>query len=56
MKFNPKEIEICSKLFRSGSSTSEVQEYLMNKYNIKRSSTSNFVKLVRKRLGIYNSN
>jgi len=34
-------------------STSEVQEYLMNKYNCERSKTSNFIKKIRQKLGIY---
>lgn len=54
-RFNPEEIENCKKLFRQKKSTSEVQDYLMKKYECKRSMTSNFVKLVRKDMGIYSS-
>jgi len=53
MKFDPNEIDMCSILFNNKKTTSEVQEYLMNKYNCRRSKTSNFVKYVRKYLGIY---
>jgi len=55
VKFSPDEIDICAELFNNKKHTSEVQEYLMDKYKIKRSSTSNFVKYVRKYLGIYES-
>jgi len=55
MKFNPEEIDICCNMFNNKKSTSEVQEYLMNKYLCKRSKTSNFVKYIRKYLGIYES-
>jgi len=54
MKFNPEEFDLCKNLFKKGNSTLSIQEYLMNKYNIKKSSTSNFLKLVRKHMGIYN--
>jgi len=53
MRFPPEEKLLCSNMFRNGSTTSQVQEYLMDKYSCKRSSTSNFVKLIRKELGIY---
>lgn len=54
MKFDPQEIKLCSSLFRDGKSTLEVQMYLSNKYKLAKHETSNFVKLVRKSLGIYN--
>lgn len=55
MKFEDEDLTICCNMFNKGSTTSQVQEYLMNKYHCKRSKTSNFVKYVRKYLGIYQS-
>jgi len=53
LRFPMEEINYCENLFKMHYSTSQVQEYLMKKYNVSRAKTSNFVRLVRKELGIY---
>jgi hypothetical protein len=53
-RFNPEELEKCILMFKSGKSSKDIQDYLITKYSLtKRSSTSNFVKAVRKTMGIY---
>jgi hypothetical protein len=42
------------KMINSGISTKDIQDYLMSKFNVNRSKTSNIIKKVRKDLGIYN--
>jgi uncharacterized protein YmfQ (DUF2313 family) len=53
MTTDPGEFEVCKNLFLQGQTTLQVQEYLVNKYKITKSQTSNYVRAVRKDLGIY---
>lgn len=52
-RFTEKDIEDCIELFNNQISTKDVQDRLMEKYNIPRSKTSNFIKRIRKQMGIY---
>jgi hypothetical protein len=52
--FDDNDYRVVVKMFQSNKTTKEVQDYLSEKYKIKRSKTSNFIKRVRKKLGIYN--
>lgn len=45
----------CEKMFNTLHTTKEVQEYLMKLYKVPRSRTSNFIKKVRRDMGIYRS-
>jgi hypothetical protein len=53
MKIEPGEFEVCKELFIQNKSTLEVQLYLSDKYQVPKCKTSNFIKAVRKSLGIY---
>jgi hypothetical protein len=53
-RFNSDDFRECVALFQSKKSTKEVQCHLMDKYKLEKiSNTSNFIKKVRKTMGIY---
>jgi len=53
-KFKDEESELVRDMFNNGKSTLEVKLYLNEKYGCSSGASSNFIKAIRKSLGIYN--
>lgn len=51
--FTNEDKEKCKAMFNDKVPTKDVQDYLMNKYSCARAKTSNFIKMIRKTMGIY---
>jgi hypothetical protein len=53
-RFNETDVDTCTLMFKDNRTTKEVQDYLVDKYQLNsRSLTSNFVRSIRKKMGIY---